>query len=123
MRWKLARLLVVIGAFLLVDDYYFSVHASYGSCTCQGVFYTSKYVLVNPICGTHGFYEQTTTLTAGDCDFWCEGTAIDLVHAYCGVDICDDDYPPNGGSYNGTATWDGDWWSQSWVSGIVTSCA
>jgi hypothetical protein len=122
MRWKFARLLVVIGAFLLVEDYYSPVRANYGSCACDLTIYTMKFPLVNPTCGIHPYFNETETLQGSDCYTWCDWTAQDLVAYYCGVDTCDLGWTPGSGSYQGYATWDGEYWAQYHVSDYSVAC-
>ena len=113
MRQKLVRLLVVIGAFLLVVDFLrpTAADAQSQNCTCSGYIETIRYPLANPVCGYHPFYWQSAQYGPGDCATWCENTIrYTAVPNACDLDEghCSDGQDPPGAWFEAVATWDDD---------------
>jgi hypothetical protein len=125
-RWKFARLLVVIGAFLLSVDFARPAAADPpGSCDCTGVITTTRIPLANPTCGTHPFYWSQPEYGPGACVYWCEGSIQNIAaQNACDLDAgaCTDGGDPFSVGWQATATYQDDWsWSQTNINGY-TSC-
>lgn len=90
MRQKLARLAVIVAAFLMINQFRLVIHAAQAGCECVGDIQTIAELTPppdSPVCADHGFdYVNDTTDDPSYCEDWCRSQIEPAGVGYCGTD-------------------------------------
>ncbi len=108
MRQKLARLMVVIGAFLLANQFE-SVSAQGNNCECTGTRGTEHFLFIPPTCEEHTFDYWTYTSDDVSCQTYCIVSSENQGPADCAADAgrCPSGNNPTHWFYSGYVFWNG----------------